>query len=83
MQVLAGDPMADPRRDRGARGARLPLAAAAPVVCEDRAVGMLEAYSRGDRPWSRFEIRRARIIAHQLGAALERIERRAGAVYSR
>ena len=50
-----------------------------PIVCEAETVGILEAYSRRDRPWSRFEIRRARIIAHQLAAALERIERRVNA----
>jgi len=46
------------------------------VSCEDLVVGALEAYSVDERPWSRFEIRRARMIAHQLGAAVERVARR-------
>ena len=76
LQVLAGDPMASPGETAmlAARGFRSLLRL--PIVCEAETVGILEAYSRADRPWSRFDIRRARIIAHQLAAALERIERR-------
>ncbi len=79
VQVLAGDPMADAGETAmlAARGFRSLLRL--PIVCEAETIGILEAYSRGDRPWSRFEIRRARIISHQLGAALERIERRLSA----
>ena len=83
MQLLATDPQADAREiaTLAALGFRAVLRL--PLICEDRVVGVLEAYSEGDRPWSRFELRRARIIAHQLGAALERIERRPAGVYSR
>jgi diguanylate cyclase (GGDEF)-like protein/PAS domain S-box-containing protein len=71
-QLLVNDHSA-PERERAAlrargHGSRLTL----PVVCGGELVGMLEAYSREERPWSRFEIRRARIIAHQLGAVLAR-----------
>jgi GAF domain-containing protein len=34
----------------------------------------LDAYASPPRPWSRFEIRRARILSHTLGAALSRID---------
>jgi GAF domain-containing protein len=34
----------------------------------------LDAYATPARPWSRFEIRRARILSHALGAALSRID---------
>jgi GAF domain-containing protein len=76
-QVLAGDTGADAveRAALVARGYRSLLRM--PICCEDRVVGALEAYSRDERPWSRFEIRRARMIAHQLGAAVERVGRRA------
>jgi EAL domain-containing protein (putative c-di-GMP-specific phosphodiesterase class I) len=71
-QLLVNDETA-PERERaalraGGHGSRLTL----PVVCGGELVGVLEAYSREERPWSRFEIRRARIIAHQLGAVLAR-----------
>lgn len=46
-----------------------------PVSCAGEAIGLLEAYSAAGRPFSRFEIGRARIIALQLGATLERISR--------
>jgi diguanylate cyclase (GGDEF)-like protein/PAS domain S-box-containing protein len=71
-QLLVGDDTAsDVERAvlrSGGHGSRLRL----PVLCGGDLVGMLEAYSREERPWSRFEIRRARIIAHQLGAVLAR-----------
>ena len=73
VQVLAGDPNADveERAALAALGYRS-LLPRLPVSCEDLVVGALEAYSVDERPWSRFEIRRARMIAHQLGAAVER-----------
>ena len=76
VQVLAGDPSADveERAALAALGYRSLLRL--PVSCEDLVVGALEAYSVDERPWSRFEIRRARMIAHQLGAAVERVARR-------
>ena len=41
-----------------------------PVQSRGAVLGTLEAYSVEERPWSRFEIRRARIIANALGGAL-------------
>ena len=46
---------------------RVPVHAAATVL------GTLEAYSLEERPWTRFEIRRARIIANALGGALAHV----------
>jgi GAF domain-containing protein len=46
-----------------------------PISCAGRAIGLFEAYSAAGRPFSRFEIGRARIIALQVGATLERITR--------
>ena len=79
LQVLAGDAGADPEERAAlvALGYRSLLRM--PVCCEDSVVGALEAYSVEERPWSRFEVRRARMIAHQLGAAVERVGRRGGA----
>ena len=41
---------------------------------QDTLVGTLEATGPPSRPWSRLEIGSARIIAHQLGAALELLQ---------
>jgi GAF domain-containing protein len=45
-----------------------------PVVCRDERLGLLEAYAGAERPWTRTEINRARIIAYQLGAVLDGLE---------
>jgi diguanylate cyclase (GGDEF)-like protein/PAS domain S-box-containing protein len=71
-QLLAGDPDA-PLADvhdviRLGYRSRLRV----PIALGGEPLAVLEAYSTDDRPWSRFEIRRARIISHQLGSALAR-----------
>ena len=55
-----------------ARGfkARLSL----PITDGGVRVGTLQAFATTERPWTRFQVRRARIIALALGAALARIE---------
>jgi diguanylate cyclase (GGDEF)-like protein/PAS domain S-box-containing protein len=79
-QLLAHDPAADPAQARALRtsgfGSRLCL----PVAHGGRTIGRLEADCREERPWSRFEIGRARIIALQLGPVLERTRPAAAAV---
>ena len=74
-QVLASDPSADPSErkmmlDLGHRSLLM-----LPVCCAGQSIGLLEAFAREDRPWSRFDIRRARIISFQVGAVFERIQR--------
>jgi EAL domain-containing protein (putative c-di-GMP-specific phosphodiesterase class I) len=74
-QVLASDPTAD--------GSELEVMAKLgyrsllmlPVCCAGESIGLLEAFAKEERPWSRFEIRRARIISFQLGAVFERVQR--------
>jgi EAL domain-containing protein (putative c-di-GMP-specific phosphodiesterase class I) len=75
-QIVVNDPEADPDEvqllhELGHR-ALLML----PLNCAGRTIGLFEAYSRGGRPFGRYEIGRARIIALQLGATLERLSRR-------
>jgi EAL domain-containing protein (putative c-di-GMP-specific phosphodiesterase class I) len=70
-QVVAGDPAADPAEltlleELGFRSGLL-----VPVLAGGRSVGLLEAYSREERPWTRTEVNRARIVSYQLGAALQ------------
>jgi EAL domain-containing protein (putative c-di-GMP-specific phosphodiesterase class I) len=74
-QVHVADPEADPDEVELLRklgyGSMLML----PVSCAGEAIGLFEAFSTSGRPFSRFEIGRARIIALQVGATLERISR--------
>ena len=69
-----------PQRSRAAGAAAAALAAhgyrsrlLVPVHSRGTVLGTLEAYSIEERPWSRFEIRRARIIANALGGALAHV----------
>jgi diguanylate cyclase (GGDEF)-like protein/PAS domain S-box-containing protein len=66
-QVLADDPDAG---DLGGFGSCLTL----PITRGGVIVGHLEAYAREQRPWSRFQIGRARVIGYQLGALLHELQ---------
>jgi diguanylate cyclase (GGDEF)-like protein len=74
VQVLASDPSADLGELSllGQLGFRRLLMV--PVVCRDERLGLLEAYGEVERPWTRSEINRARIIAYQLGAVLDGLQ---------
>jgi diguanylate cyclase (GGDEF)-like protein len=50
-----------------------------PVVSQGRAVGLMLALARTERPWTRTERNRARVIAYQLGSVLETVSPRAQA----
>jgi diguanylate cyclase (GGDEF)-like protein/PAS domain S-box-containing protein len=69
-QTLIGDPTtpADDVRSIVALGycSRLEI----PICSRTETAGTLEAYALQGRPWTRFEIRRARIIANSMGGAL-------------
>jgi diguanylate cyclase (GGDEF)-like protein len=70
-QVLAEDPDADPAEvelllNLGYRSMLL-----VPVIHRGASLGILEAQSATDRPWTRTEINRARIIANQLGSVID------------
>ena len=75
IQILASDPGADLGELAllGRLGFQSLLMV--PVVCRDERLGLLEAYSTVERPWTRSEINRARIISYQLGAVLDGLER--------
>jgi GAF domain-containing protein len=63
-QLLADDPAADTTALRAAGyGSCLTL----PITHRGVRVGHLEAYARDPRPWSRFQIGRARVVCYQLG----------------
>jgi diguanylate cyclase (GGDEF)-like protein len=71
VQVLASDPGADLGEVSllGKLGYQSLLMV--PVVCRGDRIGLFEAYSTRERPWTRSEINRARIISYQLGSVLE------------
>lgn len=75
VQVLGSDPEADPNEIALLRELGFGSLLMLPVMCAGEVIGLLEAYASDERPWSRFEIRRARIITYQLGAVLERVQR--------
>jgi len=72
-QLLADDPQADPDAVAALRalgyGSRLQV----PIVRDGVPIAQLAAYTRIMRPWTRFEIGRARIVGHHLGAVLEHL----------
>jgi EAL domain-containing protein len=69
-QLLINDPSADAGAVQALRtngyGSQLTL----PIHYGQDLVGHLEAYAYGTRPWSRFQLGRARTICHQLGPIL-------------
>jgi GAF domain-containing protein len=70
VQVISSDPDSDPAEvelmlDLG-YGSMLMV----PVISRGTTVGLVEAFAEADRPWTRTEINRARIVAHQLGAVI-------------
>jgi GAF domain-containing protein len=71
-QLLAGDPDANHLAVHELRARGFSSRLALPITHDGQTLGYLEACCRDERPWSRFEIGRARIITHQLGPLLRR-----------
>jgi GAF domain-containing protein len=72
-QVMARDPHADPAEVELLRVQGIASMLMVPILYGGLTVGLLEAYATEERPWSRGQIYRARIIAYQLGAVLQRL----------
>jgi EAL domain-containing protein (putative c-di-GMP-specific phosphodiesterase class I) len=70
-QVLAGDPTGDPAEIALLERLGYRSMLMVPVIGRGASVGILEVYAREERPWSRTDVNRARIISYPLGAALE------------
>ena len=74
-QVVVGDPASDPAEvallERNGFGAVLMV----PLVFGGRDVGLLELYRRHALPWSSAEIERAQLLAHQLAAVVDLLDR--------
>jgi hypothetical protein len=71
-QLLADDPSADPVTAAALRAQGFSSRLALPIADRGRTVAYLEAYCHQLRPWTRFDIGRARIITYQLGPLLSR-----------
>ena len=76
-QIFEGDPDADRAEVELLREQNFRSLLMLPITCGPETLGLFEAFSHVRRPWSRFELSRARILCLQLGAALERIQRNA------
>ncbi len=48
-----------------------------PLIFGGRDVGLLELFRRHALPWSSGEIERAQLLAHQIGAVIDFLERTA------
>jgi diguanylate cyclase (GGDEF)-like protein len=72
-QVMTRDPHADPAEVELLRVQGIASMLMVPILYGGRTVGLLEAYSAHERPWGRAQVYRARIIAYQLGAVLQRL----------
>jgi diguanylate cyclase (GGDEF)-like protein len=70
-QVLVGDPDADPTETGLLLRHGLRSLLMVPVVRRGESLGLIEAYSREERPWTRNDINRSRIIASQFAAVIE------------
>jgi diguanylate cyclase (GGDEF)-like protein/PAS domain S-box-containing protein len=72
-QLLADDPEADPAAAAELRARGFGSCLTLPITHAGILVGHLEAYARSQRPWSRFQIGRARVIGYQLGALIHEL----------
>jgi diguanylate cyclase (GGDEF)-like protein len=71
VQVLISDPASDPREVKLLLELGHSSLLMVPVVHRGESLGLLEAFSGAERPWTRAEINRARIIASQFASVIE------------
>ena len=76
LQVRVGDPDADRAEVELMRSQGLGSLLMVPVAAGGRPLGLLEAFRRDDRAWSRIELHQGRIVGYMLGAVLERLAHR-------
>ena len=75
VQILAGDPLADPAEvELLATGGYRSLLML-PVISHGQTVGLLECCRADEHPWARSDMNRGRIIGYQLGHMLEMVGR--------
>jgi GAF domain-containing protein len=74
-QVMTGDPRADPAEAALLLSTGYRSLLMVPVVQRGESLGIVEAMTEEERPWTRTEINRARIIANQLASVMESLFR--------
>jgi GAF domain-containing protein len=74
-QVLVGDPEADPQEVELLLALGMRSLLIVPVVSQGETLGIVEAYSESERPWTRTQINRARIISNQFGSMMQAVFR--------
>jgi GAF domain-containing protein len=75
MQVLIDDPRADEAEVRLLLKQGFGSLLMVPVILRGETLGIVEAMSEEERPWTRTEINRARIIANQLASVIQSFAR--------
>jgi diguanylate cyclase (GGDEF)-like protein len=70
-QVLVGDPEADPQEVELMLSLGMRSLLVVPVVSQGETLGIVEAYSKHERPWTRTQINRSRIISNQFGSVIQ------------
>jgi GAF domain-containing protein len=70
VQVLVGDPEADRREVELLLSIGHGSLLMVPVVSQGETLGIVEAYSNLERPWTRTQINHARIISNQFGSVI-------------
>ncbi len=70
-QVMIGDPLADAAETELLLSLGYRSLIMVPVVHRGESVGIVEAMTEEERPWTRTEINRARIIANQLASVIQ------------
>ncbi len=70
-QVLAGDPTAEPAETELLLNLGHRSLLMVPVVHRGESLGIIEAFSNVERPWTRTEINRARIISNQFASTIQ------------
>jgi EAL domain-containing protein (putative c-di-GMP-specific phosphodiesterase class I) len=70
LQILESDPYADTDEVRLLREAGHRSVLIVPIVFRNVSLGIVEAFSRVERPWTRTEITRARLACSHLGATI-------------
>ncbi len=71
VQVMIGDPETEPSEVDYLLELGYGTVLILPVVYAGESIGAFEAYCKEERPWSRTEINRARIIANQIASVIQ------------
>jgi GAF domain-containing protein len=75
VQIMVGDPLADRAETELMFSLAFRSMLMVPVVLRGECLGIVEAMSHEERPWTRTEINRARIIANQLASVIQSLSR--------